>query len=64
MNPTRQSDCSPWLLILITVLILVVPHLICRTPPLLDYPSERSHPQWKSSRNLCQRSNLTTATPG
>jgi hypothetical protein len=58
------GDGSTWLLIAITIMVFFVARIIDRIPYLLDYPSERSHPQWKSSRNLCLRLSLTTAIRG
>ncbi len=60
--PPNPWDCWTWLLVAIMVLALVVARNICRIPHLLDYPNERSHPQWKLSKNLCLRLSLTTET--
>lgn len=58
--PPCPGVCAIWLLVAITVLVLLAARNIHRTLPLLDYPSERSHPQWKSSLNLCLKLNRTT----
>ncbi len=59
---TNDIGCGLWCLVTVVVLLALHRYLVQPPLPLLDCPNERSHPQWKSSSNLCQRSNLTTAT--
>ncbi len=58
----NDADCGLWCVLAIVILVSVHRYMNQPPAPLLDLPHERSHPQWKSSSNLCQRSNLTTAT--
>lgn len=53
--------CGLWCVITAVVLISIHRYFNQPPEPLLDLPNQRSHPRWKSSRNLCLKLNLTTA---
>lgn len=54
--------CAAWFAITLVIIVVVLhqPHLHKHIPPLLDFPNEKSHPSWKSSSNVCQKSNPTS----
>lgn len=60
MPPDRDDPVWPiWVLVGLVVIVLVVRELLTPTQRLIDVPNERSHPQWKSSSSVCQKSDHT-----
>lgn len=66
---TRTNSIPPWndlasatWFVLIVFMILLHRHLSQSAPVLLDIPSDRSHPKWKSFKNVCQTSDRIRTT--
>jgi hypothetical protein len=57
---SRDLGCAIWFVITLAVILLY--RQLSAPPTLFDYPSERSHPEWKSSINICLSSNRMRTT--